>query len=98
VAQPVKVPGIIIRLPHSLREHADGKASVQVRGATAGAAIADLISQHPALRPRLKDAAGKLRSWVVFFLNDEDIRTKQGEDTPVAEGDTLAIVAVAEGG
>ena len=98
MAQPTKMPAIVIRLPHSLREYADGHASVQVQGATVGAAITGLISQHPALRPRLKDAAGKLRSWVVFFLNDEDIRTKQGEDTPVAEGDTLAIVAVAEGG
>ena len=98
MARPTKMPEIIIRLPHSLRQYADGKASVQVRGATAGAAVADLISQHPALRPRLKDSDGKLRSWVVFFLNDEDIRTKQGEDTPVADGDTLALVAVAEGG
>jgi molybdopterin synthase sulfur carrier subunit len=98
MARPTKTPGIIIRLPHSLRQYAGGEASVEARGATAGAAIADLISKHPALRPRLKDSNGKLRSWVVFFLNDEDIRTRQGEDTPVGEGDTLALVAVAEGG
>ncbi|MFB3882755.1 MAG: MoaD/ThiS family protein [Armatimonadota bacterium] len=89
---------ITVRLPHSLRQLAGGRSSVRANGATVGAAISDLISQHPALRPRLRDSGGKLRSWVVFFLNDEDIRTREGELTPVADGDTLALVAVAEGG
>jgi hypothetical protein len=39
-----------------------------------------------------------LRTWALFFLNDEDISTKQGEQTPLAQGDVLAVVVVAEGG
>ena len=91
-------PQIPVHLPHRLRELAGRQAAVLACGATVGAVIEDLVVRHPALRPRLKDAAGKLRTWVLFFLNDEDIRTRQGEETPVGEGDVLAIVAVAEGG
>ncbi len=69
-----------------------------VRGATVGEAIDRLIERYPALRSRLKGASGELRSWMVFFLNDEDIRTKDGQETAAADGDVLAIVPVAEGG
>jgi molybdopterin converting factor small subunit len=92
------LPEVVVRLPHRLRDLAGGRAVAKVRGATVGDAINDLISQHPALRPRLRDAAGNLRTWMLYFLNDEDIRTKQGEQTPLTEGDVLAVVVVAEGG
>jgi molybdopterin converting factor small subunit len=98
MSAPTKIPETSVRLPHSLRRFAGGQAVVRVRGATVGTAIEDLIGRHPALRSRLKDAAGGLRSWMLFFLNDEDIRTRQGEETALAEGDVLTIVPAAEGG
>lgn len=97
MSEQAQLPEVVVRLPHRLRDLAGG-AVVKVRGATIGDAINDLISRHPALRPRLRDAAGNLRTWALFFVNDEDIRTKQGEQTPLAEGDVLAVVTVAEGG
>jgi molybdopterin converting factor small subunit len=56
------------------------------------------VERHPALRSRLRDGDGKLRPSVLFFLNSEDIRAKDGEATPVSDGDTLTIVPVADGG
>jgi molybdopterin converting factor small subunit len=94
----IHLPEVVVRLPHRLRDLAGGRAVAEVRAATVGDAIDDLISQHPALRPRLRDAAGDLRTWMLYFLNDEDVRTKQGERTPLTEGDVLALVVVAEGG
>jgi molybdopterin converting factor small subunit len=98
MAESARAAEIIVRLPHSLRHLAGDQAVIHVRGGTVGGAIEELIARYPALRPRLKDAAGGLRSWVLFFLNDEDIRSREGEETPVSDGDTLAIVLVAEGG
>jgi molybdopterin converting factor small subunit len=98
MTEPTHTTEISVRLPHSLRHLAGGRAAVRVSGATVGAAIEELINWYPALRSRLKDAGGGLRSWMLFFLNDEDIRAREGEQTPVADGDVLAIVPVAEGG
>ena len=42
--------------------------------------------------------AGKLRNFVSVFLNDEDIRHQAGLETPVADGDRLAIVPAIAGG
>ena len=98
MAESARAAEIIVRLPHSLRHLAGDQAVIHVRGGTVGAAIEELIARYPALRSRLKDAAGGLRSWMLFFLNDEDVRARQGEETPAADGDVLAIVPVAEGG
>jgi molybdopterin synthase sulfur carrier subunit len=92
------LPEVVVRLPHRLRDLAGGASVAKARGATVGEAMDDLVSRYPALRPRLRDAAGNLRTWALFFLNDEDISTKQGEQTPLAQGDVLAVVVVAEGG
>ena len=42
--------------------------------------------------------AGKLRAFVNFYFNDEDIRHLEQENTPVKEGDSLSIVPSIAGG
>jgi molybdopterin converting factor small subunit len=91
-------PQVAIHLPHRLRALAGGEKLVAVSGRTVGEALDDLTARYPELRPRLREASGQLRSSVLFFLNSEDIRARQEEATPVADGDVLAIVPVAEGG
>jgi adenylyltransferase/sulfurtransferase len=71
---------------------------VPVSGATVGAALGDLTSKHPALRPHLYTDVGELRAFVNIFLNDEDVRHLQGAHTPVKEGDRLMIVPSIAGG
>lgn len=91
-------PQVEITLPHRLRPLAGGERAVRVSGRTVGEALDELVQRHPEVRSRLRDGSGRLRASVLFFLNSEDIRSKQGEDTPLADGDTLAIVPVADGG
>lgn len=91
-------PEVEITIPHRLRPLAGEERAARVRGRSVGEALAALVSRHPGLRSRLRDGNGKLRPSVLFFLNSEDIRSKQGEDTPLADGDTLTIVPVADGG
>jgi molybdopterin converting factor small subunit len=63
-----------------------------------GEALDNVIERYPGMRARLRAAGGELRSSVLFFLNSEDIRARDGEATPVAAGDELAIVPIVEGG
>jgi molybdopterin converting factor small subunit len=50
------------------------------------------------LRKHLFTDAGKLRTFVNVYLNDEDIRFLQRDATPVQAGDVLAIVPTIAGG
>jgi len=50
------------------------------------------------VRKHLYTEEGKLRSFVNLYLNDEDIRYLQKEETAVKEGDNISIVPSIAGG
>jgi molybdopterin/thiamine biosynthesis adenylyltransferase/rhodanese-related sulfurtransferase/molybdopterin converting factor small subunit len=87
-----------IHIPTPLRPFTDKKEAVQVSGATVGELLADLTKQYAGLRKHLYADDGKLRNFVNIYLNDEDIRYLQREQTPVKAGDALSIVPSVAGG
>jgi adenylyltransferase/sulfurtransferase len=87
-----------INIPTPLRPFTDKKESVEVSGATVGELLADLTTRYEGLRKHLYADSGKLRNFVNVYLNDEDIRYLQREQTPVKAGDTLSIVPSVAGG
>lgn len=90
------MPKIVI--PTALRQYAGNTAAVEVQGATAGEVLASLTAQHPDLKKHLFGDNGKLRSFVNVFVNDEDIRGLQNENTPVKETDDISIIPAIAGG
>jgi len=88
-----------IAIPTALRPYTAGQATVNVAGATVDAALQALTTEHSGLARHLRDDAGKIRSFVNVYLNDEDIRfLDNGADTELGEGDTLIIVPSIAGG
>jgi molybdopterin converting factor small subunit len=89
---------VTVRLSGGLRHLAGERRAVHIRGATVGEAVAALADRYPSVRSRLRDERGRLRPSVLVFLNSEDIRAADGEDTAVHDGDELHIVPVSDGG
>jgi adenylyltransferase/sulfurtransferase len=87
-----------IHIPTPLRPFTDKKESVDVTGGTVGELLADLTTRYEGLRRHLYTDEGRLRNFVNVYLNDEDIRYLQREQTPVKPGDTLSIVPSVAGG
>jgi molybdopterin/thiamine biosynthesis adenylyltransferase/rhodanese-related sulfurtransferase/molybdopterin converting factor small subunit len=87
-----------IHIPTPLRPFTDKKESVEVSGATVGELLADLTTRYDGLKKHLYADDGRLRNFVNVYLNDEDIRYLQKEQTPVKAGDSLSIVPSVAGG
>src|ERR1043166_1675078 len=87
-----------ILIPTPLRPYTDKKDAIDADGATVGELLADLTRKHSGLKPHLFTEQGKLRSFVNIYVNDEDIRYLQKEQTPVAAGDTVSIIPSVAGG
>src|SRR5437762_3191850 len=85
-------------IPTPLRPYTDKQDSVDVSGATVGELLADLTRKHSGLKPHLFNEQGKLRSFVNVYVNDEDIRYLQKEETPVKAVDTVSIIPSVAGG
>jgi adenylyltransferase/sulfurtransferase len=87
-----------VHLPGPLRASFAGASAVEVEGADVGAALAALVARAPALEAQLFGADGGLRSYVNVYVNDDDVRARDGLATPLKPGDTLSIVPSIAGG
>jgi molybdopterin/thiamine biosynthesis adenylyltransferase/rhodanese-related sulfurtransferase/molybdopterin converting factor small subunit len=87
-----------ILIPTPLRPYTDKQDAVDASGATVGELLADLTRKHAGLKAHLYNEQGKLRSFVNVYVNDEDIRYLQKEQTPVQAADTISIIPSVAGG
>ncbi len=87
-----------VLIPTPLRQYAGRKDSVEVGGATVAEVLGNLTSQYSDLRRHLYSDDGRLRSFVNVYLNDEDIRYLNKENTQVKDNDVVSIVPSIAGG
>jgi len=92
------VATVSVRLPTVLRPAANGQSAVEADGASVGDVVKSLIADYPALAENLVDTEGSIRKFVNVYVNDEDIRFIEKLDTPVADGDEVAILPAVAGG
>ncbi len=87
-----------ILIPTALRQFTEQKDSVEVTGATVAEALNHLTAQYPNLKKNLFNDQGKLRSFVNVYVNDEDIRYLDKDETELEGNETLSIVPSIAGG
>jgi len=87
-----------ILIPTPLRQFVGGADTVEVSAANVGELLDKLTEQHPDIKKNILNDEGKLRSFVNVYVNDEDIRYLDRNDTPVKDGDTVSIVPSIAGG
>ena len=77
----------IVRIPPTLREEAGGEREV----------LHDLTTRFPALGSRILDNGG-IAPFVNVYVEGEDVRTREGLDTPVGEASTVILLPAMAGG
>ncbi len=89
---------VTVRLPTVLARSAGGKTVHEASGATVGEVVDDVARRFPELAPRLRDAKGEPYPYVIFYVDEEDIRFQQGFETPVPDGAEIVVVPAIAGG
>ena len=87
-----------LEIPTALRQFAGKQSTLEFNAATVGEALKQLTGAYGDLRKHLYTDDGRIRSFVNIYLNDEDIRYLQKENTPTKDGDTISIVPSIAGG
>ena len=87
-----------VRIPTPLRKLTNGAELVDVNAPTVGSAIAELQSRFPGIKERLVDENGEVRRFVNVYVNEEDIRFLQNQQTPLKDGDEISIIPAIAGG
>jgi molybdopterin synthase sulfur carrier subunit len=87
-----------VQIPTPLRPLVGGAAQLALEADTVGALIEALGARHEGLRERLLEPSGEVRRFVRIFVNEEDIRFLDDQQTKLTDGDTVAIVPAIAGG
>ena len=80
----------VVRIPPTLRAETGGEREVLAEGETVRDLLDDLTVRFPGLRGQLEHAN--------VYVGGEDIRTREGFDTAVAESDTVILLPAMAGG
>ena len=89
---------IKVRIPTPLRPLTKGQGEVESAAANIVDMIGSLDATYPGLKNRLCDEKGDLRRFVNIYVNEEDIRFLQNNDTPLKDGDDVSIIPAIAGG
>ncbi|HAM51080.1 MAG TPA: molybdopterin synthase sulfur carrier subunit [Nitrospiraceae bacterium] len=86
-----------VRIPTPLQRLTQGKEEVEGVPGTIIGLIQDLDKRFPGIAERISEG-GKVRRFVNVYVNEEDIRFLDAENTPVKDGDEVSIVPAIAGG
>lgn len=87
-----------VRLFGPISRFFGGLSEVEVEAKTVREALLKLEEEFKDFRGRAIDEKGELKPYIKVFLKEEDIKFLQGLDTPLKEGDEIAIYPALAGG
>jgi molybdopterin converting factor small subunit len=79
-----------VRIPPTLRPETGGEREVPAVGETVRELLDDLMSRFPALTGKLEHAN--------VYVDGEDVRTLEGDETAVRHGATVILLPAMAGG
>ncbi len=87
-----------VEIPTALRAFAGNQDTVELAGETVGELLVELASAYPQMKKHVFDDQGKLRNFVNVYVNDDDIRHLDKEQTRVSARDVISIIPSVAGG
>jgi len=89
---------IKVRIPLTLRRLTGEQEVIELQAETVAGAVAAMHARYNGIRDRILDQHGQIRGSVLVFVNEEDIRFLQNEQTRLRDGDEISIVPAFAGG
>jgi sulfur-carrier protein len=87
----------VVRVPPVLRSETGGAREVEATGSTVRELLEDLAVRVPALGSRVY-GEGAIQPFVNVYVDGEDVRTRDGLDTPVRDSSTVILLPAMAGG
>ncbi len=87
---------ITVRIPSPLRQYTELKPEIELEGTTVSEVLDNFKVRFPDAGTRF--FSSKTSRYMNLYLNDQDIRSLNNLDTPVADKDILSIVFAIAGG
>jgi MoaD family protein len=87
-----------VLIPTPLQKFTNDEATAELAATSVDGLLDALEGRYPGIKGRLCDEAGKLRRFLNVYVNSEDIRFLDNQNTPLKDGDEVSIVPAVAGG
>ena len=87
-----------VRIPPTLRDSVGGAREVDASGSTVRELLADLAERFPGLGSQVLENGNEIAPFVNVYVNNEDVRTLDGLETPVGDGTSVILLPAMAGG
>ena len=87
-----------VRIPPTLRDSVGGAREVDASGSTVRELLADLAERFPGLGSQVLENGNEIVPFVNVYVNNEDVRTLEGLETPVGDGTSVILLPAMAGG
>lgn len=89
---------VTILIPTALRQFTQNFSEVEVEASDVGEALGRLKERYPDLEKHIFADNGALRNFVNVYVNEDDIRQKEGVKTALKSGDAIMLIPSIAGG
>ena len=89
---------VTVRVPAPLQKLTQNQEEVQANAANIKELIESLEKSFPGIKERICDETGKVRRFINIYVNGEDVRFLQQDQTQLKDGDEVSIIPAIAGG
>ncbi len=89
---------VMVYIPTPFRRLAGNQTYVEAQGRNVGEVLEHLGSRFPGLRNMIYDEGDEIPGHINIYVNNQEINSLQGKETPLKDGDELAVIPAIAGG
>ena len=87
-----------VLLPNAFQKHTNNVREIASSALNLPELVTEIEGRFPALRQHLRGEDGKIRRFIHFYVNEEDIRFLGNETYNFKEGDEVLVIPSIAGG
>ena len=80
------------------RRFTGNRSHVEAEGTTVGELLQDLDSQYPGFCDQILGQDAEIPAHINIYVNSREVQSLQGKETPLSEGDEVAVIPAIAGG
>ena len=89
---------VMVYIPTPFRRFAGNQTYVKAEGKTVGDVLDALGKSYPTLKHMIYNEADEIPGHINIYINSQEIHSLQGKNTPVSDGDEMAVIPAIAGG
>ncbi|MCH7811771.1 MAG: molybdopterin-synthase adenylyltransferase MoeB [Chloroflexi bacterium] len=89
---------VTVYIPNALRRMTGNRQYVEVEGATVAEVLDNLDERFPGVHDLIYSSQHEIPNHINIYVNNQEINSLEGDSTPLATGDQIAIIPAIAGG